>query len=113
MVFCFQNCSDLLQEKKCSIDREKLLKFEDEGQEFEKKLRSLERLAQTVKGQNNSALGHLPRCWHSEISSLTKKKKKVGTDMIRKLRPEFKLPAKIEMTFSKILFITGWFNWFQ
>ena len=28
MVFCFQNCSDLLNEKKCSSDREKLLKFE-------------------------------------------------------------------------------------
>ena len=28
MVFCYQNCSDLLLEKKCSSDREKLLKFE-------------------------------------------------------------------------------------
>ena len=29
-------------EKNCSSDREKLLKFEAEGQEFEKNLRSLE-----------------------------------------------------------------------
>ena len=36
--------------KNCSSDREKLLKFEAEGREFAKFLRSLE---QTVKGQNN------------------------------------------------------------
>ena len=35
--------------KNCSSDREKLLKFEDEGWEFTKILRSLEKL----KGQNN------------------------------------------------------------
>ena len=39
--------------KKCSPDREKLLKFEAEGQEFAKLLRSLEQFIQTVKGQNN------------------------------------------------------------
>ena len=39
--------------EKCSIDREKLLKFEAEGREFEKILRSLEQLILTVKGQNN------------------------------------------------------------
>ena len=38
--------------KNCSIDREKLLKFEAEGREFAKILRSLEQF-QTVKGQNN------------------------------------------------------------
>ena len=38
MVFCYQNCSDLLWEK-CSNDREKL---EAEGPEFSKYLRSLE-----------------------------------------------------------------------
>ena len=53
MVFCYQNCSDLLWEKNCSSDREKLLKFEAEGREFAKKLRSLEQFIQTVKGQNN------------------------------------------------------------
>ena len=37
MVFCCQNCSDLTWEKKCSSDREKLLKFKSEGREFEKK----------------------------------------------------------------------------
>ena len=40
-------------EKKCSRDREKLLKFEAEGREFAKFLRSVEQFIQTVKGQNN------------------------------------------------------------
>ena len=37
MVFCYQNCSDLLREKNCCSDREQLLKLEAEGQEFAKK----------------------------------------------------------------------------
>ena len=53
MIFCYQNCSDLLWEKNCSSDLEKLLKFEAEGREFAKFLRSLEQFIQTVKGQNN------------------------------------------------------------
>ena len=44
MVFCFQNCSS---------DQEKLFKFEAEGREVAKLLRSLEQFIQTVKGQNN------------------------------------------------------------
>ena len=43
MVFFSQNSSD----------REKLLKFEAEGGEFAKILRSLEQFIQTVTGQNN------------------------------------------------------------
>ena len=39
--------------KNCSSDREKLLKFEAEGQEFANILRPLEQFIQTVKGQNN------------------------------------------------------------
>ena len=39
--------------KNCSSDREKLLKFEAEGREFAKILRSLEQFIQTVKGHNN------------------------------------------------------------
>ena len=39
--------------KNCSSDPEKLLKFEAEGREFPKILRSLEQFIQTVKGQNN------------------------------------------------------------
>ena len=39
--------------KNCSSDREKLLKFKTEGQEFAKVLRSLEQLIQIVKGENN------------------------------------------------------------
>ena len=38
---------------KGSDEREKLLKFEVEDQEFSKFLRSLEQFIQTVKGQNN------------------------------------------------------------
>ena len=53
MVFCYQNCPDLLLKKNCSSDREKVLKFEAEGREFAKFLRSLEQFIQTVKGQNN------------------------------------------------------------
>ena len=37
----------------CSSDREKLLKFEAEVQEFANFLRSLEHFIQTLKGQNN------------------------------------------------------------
>ena len=36
----------------CSNDREKLLKFKAEGQEFAKFLRLLEQFIQAVKGQN-------------------------------------------------------------
>ena len=39
--------------KNCSCDRENVLKFEAEGREFEKCLRSLEQFIQTVKSQNN------------------------------------------------------------
>ena len=39
--------------KKCSSDREKLLKFKAEGQEFAKFLRPLEQFIQAVKGQYN------------------------------------------------------------
>jgi hypothetical protein len=42
MVFYYQNCTDLLcEKKKCSSDREKLLKFEAEGREFAKITRTL------------------------------------------------------------------------
>ena len=47
IVFSYQDCSDLLWKKKCSSDREKLLKFEAEGREFAKKLRSLEKFVRT------------------------------------------------------------------
>ena len=66
MVFCHQNCSGLLWEKKCFGDREKKIKFEAEGREFEKLLKfeaegrefenflsSLEKFIKTVRGQNN------------------------------------------------------------
>ena len=39
--------------KKCSSDRENVLKFEAEGQELAKFFLLLEQLVQTVKGQNN------------------------------------------------------------
>ena len=39
--------------KTCSSDQEKLLKFEAEGREFAKVLRSLEQFIQTVKGEKN------------------------------------------------------------
>ena len=39
--------------KNCCSDRKKLLKFEAEGREFAKVLRSLEQFVQIVKAQNN------------------------------------------------------------
>ena len=54
MVFCYQNCSDLLWEKIVLSDQKKLLKFEAEGQELAKFLQLLEQFIQTEKGQNNS-----------------------------------------------------------
>ena len=39
--------------KNCSSDWEKPLKFEAEGQEFAKFLKSIEQFIQAVKGQNN------------------------------------------------------------
>ena len=53
MVFCYQNCSNLLREKIILVIEKRLLKFEAEIQEFTKFLRSLEQFIQTVKGQNN------------------------------------------------------------
>ena len=47
MVFCYQNCSDLLWEKTVLVIEKKLLKFEAEGQELAKILRSLEQSIQT------------------------------------------------------------------
>ena len=41
------------EKKKCSCDRKKRLKFEAEGREFAKILRSIEQFIQTVKDQNN------------------------------------------------------------
>ena len=40
--------------KNCSSDEENFSKYEAEGREFAKFLRSLEQFIQTVKGQNNS-----------------------------------------------------------
>ena len=45
MVFCYQNCSDLLLQKIVLVIK---LKFEAEGQEFAQFLRSLEQFIQTV-----------------------------------------------------------------
>ena len=39
--------------KNCSSDQDKILKFEAEGRELAKFLRSLEQFIQTVKGQKN------------------------------------------------------------
>ena len=53
MIFCYQNGSDLLWEKIVLVIEKKLFKFEAEGREFAKFLRSLEQFIQTVKGQNS------------------------------------------------------------
>ena len=54
--------------KNCSSDREQILKFEAEGREFTKNLRSLEQFIQTVRVQNNLCL--MVTCsWRFLISS--------------------------------------------
>ena len=53
MVFCYQKWSDLLPEKIVLVIEKNFLKFEAEGPEFAKILRSLEKFVRTVKGQNN------------------------------------------------------------
>ena len=45
----YQNCSDLILEKNCSSDREKLLKLEAEGREFAKISRLLEQFLKQFK----------------------------------------------------------------
>ena len=64
----------------CFSDREKLLKFEAEGREFAKILRSLEQFIQTVKGQNNFWLQNafLTCSWRFVISK--KLEQSVGRD---------------------------------
>ena len=52
MVFCYQNCCDLLWEKNVVVIEKKFWKYEAEGREFAHFLESLEQFIQTVKGQN-------------------------------------------------------------
>ena len=49
LVFCYQNCSNLLWEKNCSSDWKIVLKFKAEGQEFSKFLISPEQFIQTLR----------------------------------------------------------------
>ena len=54
MVFCYvPKLFWPTVRKNCSCDREKHLKFEAEGREFAKFLKSLEQFIGTVKGQDN------------------------------------------------------------
>ena len=53
MVFCYQNCSDLLWEKIVLVIEKSFGNSLAEGREFAKFLRWLEQFIQTVKGQNN------------------------------------------------------------
>ena len=53
MVFCYQIFSDLLWEKFVLVIEKKNWKFEAEGREFAKFLKSLEQFIQSVKGQKN------------------------------------------------------------
>ena len=67
MVFCFENCFSRLREKKCYSDPEKkLFKFEAEGRELAKALKSLKQIIQTVKGQNNFKR----KCMFLEVSKI-------------------------------------------
>jgi hypothetical protein len=66
--------------KKCSSDREKLLKFEAEGKEFAKNLRSLEQFVWTVKGQKifgNRMLSSRKFLRHDRLEQLEFKLEKI------------------------------------
>ena len=66
MVFCYQNCSDLLREKNCSSNREKLLKFEAEGREFAKKFE----ITRTIYSNSERSEQFLVTCsWRFLISN--------------------------------------------
>ena len=53
LVFYFQNCSDLLWKKPASVVKKNFCKFEVEGRESAKVLKSREQFIQAVKSQNN------------------------------------------------------------
>ena len=53
MVFCYQNCSDLLWEKNVPVIKKNFWNLRLKAENFKKKLRSLEQFIQTVNGQNN------------------------------------------------------------
>ena len=55
MVFCYQNCSDILWEKIVLQIKIFFWKFEAKGPEFTKKKRPLEEFIQTDKGQKKFA----------------------------------------------------------
>ena len=54
MVVFFHNCSVLLREKIVLVIEKTLLKFQTEGQEFAKFLRSIEQFIRTVKGKKRT-----------------------------------------------------------
>ena len=56
--------------KNCSNDREKLLQFEAEGQEFAKFLRSLGQFIQTVKGHSNLLNQFIPESFIDKLEQL-------------------------------------------
>ena len=68
----------------CSIDPEKLLKFEAEGREFSNFLRLIEQSIQTVKGQNNF--------WYKQNAFLTCSWRFLRYDKLEQF--EFKLKEK-------------------
>ena len=53
IIFCYQNCSELLWEEIVLVIEKKPLKYEAEGWEFANFLRLLEQFIQTVKGEIN------------------------------------------------------------
>ena len=53
LVFCYQNCSDLLWEKIVLVIEKNFQNSWQNAREFAKILRSIEQFIQTVKGQNH------------------------------------------------------------
>ena len=51
MVFCFENCADLLREKNILMINKTFCEFTDVSLKFAKVSRSIQQFSQTVKGQ--------------------------------------------------------------
>ena len=108
MVFCNQNCSDLLWEINVLVIKKKLLK----SRKFAKILRSLERFVQTLKGRRN--------CWWQN-AFLTFSCKFLRYDELEQLEFKFEKLLGFEKHtflhnlildgFEYLLFCGQWFTW--
>ena len=84
--------------KKYSSDRDKLLKFETEGRESAKFLRSLEQFIQTVKGQKQFLVTECFFNLFLEVCQISKKKNNYNSNL-KKILGFRNLQETLEKTF--------------